>query len=97
MKNKYEPTCKALDEGDSIEQYCNYSLSFDERSNHVLAKLTLEEKVGLFFGFPSSPFIPRINLKQWSLDHTCIHGVNKERGVTVFPHAIAQGKLPNGL
>ena len=27
----------------------------------------------------------------WSLDHTCIHGLNKASGVSVFPHAIAQG------
>ena len=30
-------------------------------------------------------------MKSWSLDHTCIHGLNKANGVTVFPHAIAQG------
>lgn len=38
-----------------------------------------------------TPYIERFNVKAWSLDHTCIHGVNKASGVTVFPHAIAQG------
>ena len=41
--------------------------------------------------YPGTPWIERLNIKGWSLDHTCIHGVNKVSKVTVFPHAIAQG------
>lgn len=45
----------------------------------------------LFFSYPGTKYVERFNMKTWSLDHTCIHGVNKASGVTVFPHAIAQG------
>jgi hypothetical protein len=41
----------------------------------------------------TSRYVQRFNLKTWSLDATCIHGVASRRAghVTVFPHAIAQG------
>jgi beta-glucosidase-like glycosyl hydrolase len=45
----------------------------------------------MFFSYPGTPYIAKTNSKGWSLDHTCIHGLNKASGVTVFPHAIAQG------
>jgi len=54
-------------------------------------------QVALFLSYPGTPYIAKgsqgedINVKGWSLDHTCIHGLNKASGVTVFPHAIAQG------
>jgi beta-glucosidase len=40
---------------------------------------------------PGTPYIESLNVKSWSLDHTCIHGLNKARNVTLFPHEIAQG------
>lgn len=64
--------------------------SHQARAADLAARLNLTEHVGLFFSYPSSPYIERLNVKSWSLDHTCIHGLNKNSGVTVFPHAIAQ-------
>ena len=95
--NAYKGTCQDNLLAGSVPSYCNNNLSFAERARSLVENLTLEERVGLFFGYPSSPFVERLNLKQWSLDHTCIHGINKARNVTVFPHAIAQGKAANHI
>ena len=54
-------------------------------------RLNITDHINLFFSYPGTPYIEKYNVKSWSLDHTCIHGMNKASGVTVFPHAIAQG------
>jgi len=80
------PTCP-----EASAPYCDRSLGFEARASDLAKRLNLTEQVGLFFSYPGTPYIPRLNLKGWSLDHTCIHGLNKFKNVTVFPHAIAQG------
>ena len=70
--------------------FCNRALGFVARSHDLASRLNITEHVNLFFSYPGTPWIERLNLKGWSLDHTCIHGLNKAHGVTVFPHAIAQ-------
>ena len=70
--------------------FCNRALGFAARSHDLASRLNITEHVNLFFSYPGTPWIERLNLKGWSLDHTCIHGLNKAHGVTVFPHAIAQ-------
>ena len=92
--------------------FCQRSLGFDARTEDLVGRLNQSEQVNMFFSYPGTQYIPRFNVKTWSLDHTCIHvrpppsparpapptmlrayqqGVNKASGVTVFPHAIAQG------
>lgn len=71
--------------------FCDRSLGFVARAKDLVQRLNQTEQVGLFFSYPGTPYIRRLNVKSWSLDHTCIHGLNKASGVTVFPHAIAQG------
>jgi hypothetical protein len=73
--------------------FCDTSLGFDKRSEDLVNRLNITEQIGFFFSYPGTPYIERYNLKTWSLDSTCIHGVASKRAghVTVFPHAIAQG------
>eukprot|EP01065_Artemidia_motanka_P042620 TRINITY_DN5750_c0_g1_i1.p1 TRINITY_DN5750_c0_g1~~TRINITY_DN5750_c0_g1_i1.p1 ORF type:complete len:780 (+),score=184.39 TRINITY_DN5750_c0_g1_i1:74-2413(+) len=71
--------------------FCDRSLGFVKRAADLAARLTVEEQVAMYFSYPGTPYISRYNVKSWSLDHTCIHGLNKANNVSVFPHAIAQG------
>ena len=83
-------TCAPGQPGASLP-FCDRGLGFEARAADLGARLNISEHIDLFFSYPSSPSIARLNTKGWSLDRTCIHGVNKESNVTVFPHAIAQG------
>eukprot|EP01060_Flectonema_neradi_P006928 TRINITY_DN1478_c0_g1_i6.p1 TRINITY_DN1478_c0_g1~~TRINITY_DN1478_c0_g1_i6.p1 ORF type:complete len:763 (+),score=213.85 TRINITY_DN1478_c0_g1_i6:54-2342(+) len=72
--------------------FCDRKLGFEARSQDLMKRLNTTEKVMLWgHSYPGTEYIERYNMKTWSLDHTCIHGVNKAHGVTVFAHAIAQG------
>ena len=72
--------------------FCNRHLGFEARSQDLMSRLNTTERVMLWGrSYPGTVYIKRFNMKTWSLDHTCIHGINKEHGVTVFAHAIAQG------
>eukprot|EP01062_Namystynia_karyoxenos_P005902 TRINITY_DN12045_c0_g2_i1.p1 TRINITY_DN12045_c0_g2~~TRINITY_DN12045_c0_g2_i1.p1 ORF type:complete len:1023 (+),score=199.81 TRINITY_DN12045_c0_g2_i1:121-3069(+) len=71
--------------------YCNRGIGFAKRAADLAGRLTTPEIIMLFFSYPGTEYVSRFNLKAWSLDHTCIHGINKLKNVSVFPHAIAQG------
>ena len=71
--------------------FCQRSLGFAARAADLAGRLSLQNHVDLFFSYPGSQYVPEYNVKSWSLDHTCIHGVNKASNISVFPHAIAQG------
>jgi hypothetical protein len=83
-------TCKPLSPESSLP-FCDRSLGFKARAADLAKRLNISEHTDLFFSYPSTKYVERFNMKTWSLDHTCIHGLNKASGVTVFPHAIAQG------
>ena len=79
--------------------FCDPALDVGARVDDLLARLTPAEKVALFnMGTGGFSFIPRLNVKAWHHDFTCIRGVNFPNGidnapavnVSVFPHAIAQ-------
>ena len=79
--------------------FCDASLDVGARVDDLLARFTPAEKVALFgMGTGGFSYIPRLNVKGWHHDFTCIHGVNFPNGianappvnVSVFPHAIAQ-------
>lgn len=73
--------------------YCDRSLGFAARSADLVARLNQTDQQNLFFSYPGTPYIPKTNSKGWSLDHTCIHGLNKQNGVTVFPHVRLRAAL----
>ena len=53
--------------------FCQRSLGFDARTEDLVGRLNQSEQVNMFFSYPGTQYIPRFNVKTWSLDHTCIH------------------------
>jgi hypothetical protein len=93
-------TCAELSPAHGLP-FCDVSLDIDARVDDLLSRLTPAEKVALFnMGTGGFAYVPRLNLKGWHHDFTCIRGVNYPNGisvptsppvnVSVFPHAIAQ-------
>lgn len=63
--------------------YQNPSLSFEERADDLLSRLTLEEKASLMRD--SSPAIPRLGIPEWHWWSEALHGVGRNGTATVFP------------
>ena len=67
--------------------YLDTSLSFAERAKDLVARLTLEEKIGLM-NHPAHG-IPRLNIPAYNYWNEALHGVARNGRATVFPQAIA--------
>jgi beta-glucosidase len=66
----------------------NTSLSFDERVNDLVKRLTLEEKVAQMLN--AAPAIPRLGIPAYDWWNEVLHGVARTPyKVTVYPQAIA--------
>src|SRR5690348_17041968 len=64
-----------------------YTLSFEERVNDLVSRMTLEEKVSQMLN--SSPAIPRLDVPAYDWWNETLHGVARTPyPVTVFPQAI---------
>eukprot|EP01043_Picozoa_sp_COSAG02_P059829 COSAG02_NODE_7694_length_2889_cov_19.079570_2_plen_333_part_00 len=83
------PTCAP---GSPVEheRFCDASLSFEVRAQVLVSNLTLDEKLDLWTVNTMARSIPRLNIKGFKWDSTCIHG-GPFVGATVGPHAINQG------
>jgi beta-glucosidase len=66
--------------------YQNPELSFEERANDLLSRLTLEEKVNLMCDV--SDAIPRLGIKKFNWWSEALHGLANNENVTVFPEPI---------
>lgn len=67
-------------------KFLNPNLSISERTDDLISKMTLEEKVGqLMYG---SPAINRLGVPQYNWWNECLHGVARNGRATVFPQAI---------
>jgi beta-glucosidase len=67
--------------------YQNHTLSFEERVNDLVGRMTLEEKVSQMLN--SSPAIPRLEVPAYDWWNETLHGVARTPyPVTVFPQAI---------
>lgn len=65
----------------------NTSLSFDQRTNDLVSRLTLEEKVGQMLN--AAPAIPRLGIPAYDWWNEVLHGVARTSfRVTVYPQAI---------
>src|ERR1044071_10449409 len=65
----------------------NYTLSFEERVNDLVGRMTLEEKVSQMLN--TSPAIPRLEIPAYDWWNETLHGVARTPyPVTVFPQAI---------
>lgn len=61
-------------------------LTFEHRTDQLLAELTLEEKVSLMMN--SSAAVPRLGIKKYDWWNEALHGVARNGSATVFPQAI---------
>ena len=58
--------------------YCDKSIGFEARARDLAKRLNVSQQLDLFGrSYPGSPWVEEFNLKGWGLDHTCIHGLNK--------------------
>src|SRR5436190_8632286 len=75
------------------EPYKNVNLSPLERSNDLLSRLTLEEKVGLMKDV-SQPVI-RLGIPEYNWWNEALHGVARAGLATVFPQPIGMAATFN--
>ena len=66
--------------------YQNPELSFEERAEDLVSRLTLEEKTILMMDV--SQAIPRLGIKKFNWWSEALHGVANQTNVTVFPEPI---------
>ncbi|GIZ10214.1 glycoside hydrolase family 3 C-terminal domain-containing protein [Flavobacterium sp. UMI-01] len=66
--------------------YLDTSLSFEKRVDDLVARMTLEEKVGQMMN--NAPAIPRLQVPAHEYWNECLHGVARAGKATVFPQAI---------
>ncbi|MFD2162367.1 glycoside hydrolase family 3 C-terminal domain-containing protein [Paradesertivirga mongoliensis] len=72
----------------------NHKLSFDQRVNDLVSRLTLEEKVAQMLN--SAPAIPRLGIPAYDWWNEVLHGVARTPyNTTVFPQAIAMAATFN--
>lgn len=64
----------------------NPNLSFEERAEDLISRLTLEEKVALMCD--QSDAIPRLGIKKFNWWSEALHGLANNDSVTVFPQPI---------
>ncbi|PKL92421.1 MAG: glycosyl hydrolase [Candidatus Goldiibacteriota bacterium HGW-Goldbacteria-1] len=69
------------------EKYLNNNLSFEERADDLISRMTRAEKISQLFH--ESPAIPRLGIKRYNWWNECLHGVARAGIATVFPQAIA--------
>lgn len=66
--------------------YKNADCSFDERVDDLMARMTLEEKIGQMMN--AAPAIPRLQIPAYEWWNEALHGVARAGSATVFPQAI---------
>lgn len=66
--------------------YMDHTRVLEDRVNHLVSRMTLEEKISQMFN--DAPKIPRLNIPKYNWWNECLHGVAAESFATVFPQAI---------
>ena len=73
--------------------YLDTTQSFDKRAKDLVARLTLEEKVGLMSH--TARGVPRLNIPAYNYWSEALHGVARNGRATVFPQAIGMAATWN--
>lgn len=68
------------------EKYKDTSLSFEERADDLVSRMTLEEKISQTLYASSA--IPRLGIPEYNWWNECLHGVARAGVATMFPQAI---------
>lgn len=74
--------------------YLNTSLSFEERVDDLVSKMTLEEKISQLAY--ESPAIDSLGIPEYNWWNECLHGVARSGLATVFPQAIGMAATWDG-
>ena len=75
--------------GQESMPYLNPTLSFDERVDDLVERMTLKEKVGQMMN--DAPAIPHLKIPAHEYWNEALHGVARAGKATVFPQAIGLG------
>lgn len=73
-----------------LEPYKDLSLSFEERTEDLVSRMTLDEKISMLrYG---SPAVERLGVPAYNFWNECLHGVARSEA-TVFPQAIGMAAM----
>jgi len=72
-------------------KYQQTNLTFEERVDDLVSRMTLEEKSSLLVF--NSPEIARLNIPEYNWWNECLHGVGRSGIATVFPQAIGMAAM----
>ena len=75
----------------AIDPWKDTTLSFEERTNDLVSRLTIEEKTELMRF--DSPAVNRLGIPAYNWWNECLHGVARSGLATVFPEAIGMAAM----
>ncbi|MCD7898849.1 MAG: glycoside hydrolase family 3 C-terminal domain-containing protein [Bacteroides sp.] len=75
----------------TVEPYQDINLSFEERTEDLVSRLTLEEKINIMRY--DSKEIKRLGIPAHNAWNECLHGVARSGRATVFPQAIGMAAM----
>lgn len=74
---------------DDLLPFQNPNLSIEERTEDLISRMTLEEKVAQLMY--AAPAIERLDIPAYNWWNECLHGVARNGRATIFPQAIGLG------